>query len=407
MSADRKTPEAIRKIEHEIEKLDLESEMREAEREGEQVQVAATLDDQELFTAEIEESKDEEEKTVNFKIDQSLIGSRQMDGITKSFGDQLNISVQDGSWNLQAPAEMSGQVAGKLGALGRAAARKRPAKKQSHGIIDDIRQNRLIGKISALEEKWRKHGLNQNDRIRMKNLLYGKQLRNPLQFMNPSLRDFGTKKMITELEELDATKFERTERMKQLGAIGKDEITEVEQEEQRRLQDMELRKTWLQSMLAERLLPAERKQVPGMTDYTIKKTPIHQRFGYEIKPYTRISSWDQMSQEQRRGFYWYYDNQILRFQGSITQRPQKSGLWWVKRQLQSDAEMMFDDVDSEIYAYKTFQKDFKSRQKEFEDMEEELTGYDQFTVEEEKQIQSSVAQEIREMKEYEALLREP
>ena|GEM_PF-2169779 len=407
VGSDEKTRKAVQSIEQEIQKLDLESEMREAEREGEQVQVVARLDGQEIFTASVEEDKDEGERKVNFTVDQSLIGKNQVEGLSKMFGDRLNLSVADNSWNISAPASISGSVAGSLGALGSAAARRPRPKEKPRGFFEEAVHGRIMGQISDLEDKWKKHGLSHPERIKLTNLVYGKQLRSPRHFLNPSLRDFGTRQMIGELEEISSKDFERKERIRKLNLIPKDEVSEIEGEELRRLRDIELKKTWLQSVLAERLLPKERENVAGMKDYTISEIPLSQRFGFEIKPYTKISSWDLMTESQRRGFLWYVDNQILRIQRSIVKTPQKSGLWWMKKKIQSDAEKMFDDVDEEIYCYKAFQKEMKKHQKELEDMEEELVGYDRFTVEEEKQIKSIVSKEMADMKTYEELLREP
>ncbi|MBU0762449.1 MAG: hypothetical protein KKD39_05435, partial [Candidatus Altiarchaeota archaeon] len=54
-------------------------------------------------------------------------------------------------------------------------------------------------------------------------------------------------------------------------------------------------------------------------------------------------------------------------------------------------EQLFDDMDEDIYSEKKFKEMVKKGTAQLEDMEEELSGYDRFTVSEEKEIQKRVA----------------
>ncbi|MCX6695907.1 MAG: hypothetical protein NTU61_06395, partial [Candidatus Altiarchaeota archaeon] len=64
-------------------------------------------------------------------------------------------------------------------------------------------------------------------------------------------------------------------------------------------------------------------------------------------------------------------------------------------------ESMFDDINEEIYSDKVFRQKVAAGHKLVEDLEEELTGYDRFTAEEETQIKTLFAAEIKKLEEYE------
>ncbi len=114
---------------------------------------------------------------------------------------------------------------------------------------------------------------------------------------------------------------------------------------------------------------------------------------YGVVPYTVVTKWDLLTLNQKAGVRWLYDNTLLRWQRSISGGfiPKAAKLSWFKKQKQKGVEKLFDDIDEEIYSDKKFQEMMKKGQAQLENMEEELSGYDRFTVEEEKEIQKRVA----------------
>jgi hypothetical protein len=127
---------------------------------------------------------------------------------------------------------------------------------------------------------------------------------------------------------------------------------------------------------------------------------------YSVIPYTFLTTWDLLSTKERKIARWYYDNVLLRWQHAMVGRfiPKKAEMRWFKKKVKGEAERLFEDVDEEIYSEKKFAEMVKTGQAQLEDVEEELAGYDRFTVEEEKQIKKIFEEEITRQAELEKII---
>lgn len=398
---DRERQESIDKLEREIEGLDLESEMREIEREGDRISVIDTLDGQEIFTAESSEEKTEGEGgEILFKVDKNKVDYSTLKSVSSAFGEKINLSVSGNTLDISASPSVAGAVAGRLGGV-RTSLDRRP--------VRGFRETRIWGKIHRLSNKWRNEGLTGRDVAYLNHLLTGEQKRDaelasPLRWISPGAIHFNTQRMRGEYERLESTEKSREKRIAEIAGIPRQEITEVEKKELRKLEHEEMQRTWLRGILEARLGEKELKKISGGYDTGIPEGGFGRQMFYGIKPGMRITHWDLIDQKARDGAMWYYDNALLRVKAAMMQSFKMSGLWWVRAEFKTEAEKLFEDVDEEIYAWKTFEKGVKTRRKELEDMEEELMGYDRFTVEEESRIKKSVQEEMKELKQYEHIL---
>ncbi len=107
-----------------------------------------------------------------------------------------------------------------------------------------------------------------------------------------------------------------------------------------------------------------------------------------IKPYTVLTQYDRLSPSNKRGVRWQSDSLMMRFQNAIVGHyaPKKASFSWLHEKTLKGFETQFDDINEEIYSDKKWAETVRKGQARLEDMEEELRGYDNFTVEEERKI---------------------
>jgi hypothetical protein len=115
-----------------------------------------------------------------------------------------------------------------------------------------------------------------------------------------------------------------------------------------------------------------------------------------------------LRREDKLTALFWYDQLKLRFQYAIRREYLPTPSWWKKKKIKRDIERLFEDVDEEIYFEEKLVKEVKGHetqrkkiaarvQKEKEDLEEVLIGYDKFTVEEEKKITEMTKKAIAAM----------
>jgi hypothetical protein len=197
--------------------------------------------------------------------------------------------------------------------------------------------------------------------------------------------------MMQNLSEIEGRTRKRIESMNHLNrkkAAGG--LSEDDERELKRLQREEAHRYWLRQNKIGELPLHDQERLNWLR-------PIGDG-AYGVLPVTVVTTWDQLTKSQKAGVRWYYDNLLLRWQRGITSKfmPKKAKMSWFKRKKQRGVEKLFDDMDEEIYCDKKFLQMVKKGQAELEDMEEELRGYDRFTVEEEKQIKKMVAEIMKE-----------
>lgn len=206
--------------------------------------------------------------------------------------------------------------------------------------------------------------------------------------------EVAEERMWHSLHKLEDTTDERVKKIKDLHLKDRSGTLSLkESEELRGLEDKEVTRYWLR----EHLIPT---------------VPLHEQKGMEwlhtigdgaaeVRPYSFITTWELMTEKQRNVWRWYKDNCLLRYQHLMVGYfiPKKADLGWFKKSAKSKFESLFEDVDEEIYSEKEFAKKVKEQQAQLEDVEEELTGYDRFTVEEEKKIQKLFQQHLKEVAE--------
>ena len=148
------------------------------------------------------------------------------------------------------------------------------------------------------------------------------------------------------------------------------------------LEDQEALRYWLREKFVRKAPLTQQEKIPWLK-------PIG-RGASEVVPYTILNSWDQLNPQARRAARWLADNYLLRYQNAIAANwlPKKPSLSWFKGKAKKGLETLFDDWNEEIYSDKKWKEAVKSGQAKLESLEEELSGYDQFTVDEEKKIAS-------------------
>lgn len=120
------------------------------------------------------------------------------------------------------------------------------------------------------------------------------------------------------------------------------------------------------------------------------------------------NTWALLRKGDKLSALFQYDQVKLRYQYAIRREYLPRPSWWKRKKIKVDIERLFEDVDEEIYFEEQLVKTVKSAesrrvkhlariQREREDLEEVLTGYDKFTVEEEKQITEMTKQAIQKM----------
>ncbi len=199
--------------------------------------------------------------------------------------------------------------------------------------------------------------------------------------------------MIEDLRVIEKRTSWRTTRMNALShAKAEGSITPDQDLRLQKLQREEISRYWIRQNV-----------VQDMPIHTQQKMNFLRPVGegaYGVMPFTYLTRFDQLNMNQKKSVKWIYDNVILRFQGQIAGKflPKVSGTKWFKDKQMGDVESQFDDIDEEIYSEKAFKKLVKKGQAQLEDMEEEISGYDKFTVQEEKDIKKYVSHKVAEMK---------
>ncbi|MFH1125780.1 MAG: hypothetical protein V1703_01525 [Candidatus Altiarchaeota archaeon] len=123
---------------------------------------------------------------------------------------------------------------------------------------------------------------------------------------------------------------------------------------------------------------------------------------------SRPNRWALLRKGDKLSALFQYDQMKLRYQYAITREYLPKPSWWKKKKIKKDIEMLFEDVDQEIYFQGQLSKEVKGEQaartrvlsraqREREDMEEVLTGYDKFTVEEEQKITEMTKKAIQRL----------
>lgn len=129
----------------------------------------------------------------------------------------------------------------------------------------------------------------------------------------------------------------------------------------------------------------------------------------DIKPdRVYFSHWDILTPETRLTALWFWDNMKLRIQRAYVERYLPTKRIWKKKKIKRDIELLFEDIDEEIYFEEQFKKGVKKTEeqkrkdeemakKALDDWVEALVGYDKFTVEEEKQIKKMFTEKMKEL----------
>jgi hypothetical protein len=222
--------------------------------------------------------------------------------------------------------------------------------------------------LSALDAKDREQGLGVQD--------YPYKMR-----VTGGLKARVEERMIEDLKQLEGTAEPRLRRVGELSIkrhIGT--ITPGEKEELQNLQKNEATRYYIREKL-------------------LRKVPLDEQDDYKwlnpvgagahgVMPYTVLTTWDLMGPEKRKAAKWHAYNQLLRWQTAVLGQylPKKPSLAWFKESKKKGLETLFDDWNEELYSDKKWAEMVKKGQAQLEKFEEELTGYDAFTVSEEAQM---------------------
>jgi hypothetical protein len=197
-------------------------------------------------------------------------------------------------------------------------------------------------------------------------------------------------RMLDRLRTIEENSDSRLNRMNELSRLKAQGARDpAEREEMRRLEEEEVARMWLRERVVRNLPLAEQKKLDWL--HPLGDGAVN------VMPYTYLTTSDLMSNKERAIARWYWDNFLLRWQHAViaTYLPKVPTLTWFKKKKKRAIESMFEDVDEEIYSDKAFAEMVKKGQAQLEDMEEELRGYDRFTVEEERQIRQLFEAEMR------------
>jgi hypothetical protein len=192
------------------------------------------------------------------------------------------------------------------------------------------------------------------------------------------------------------------QRMDRIGGLNAQKsaggLTYEEAQELKRLEDTEAMRYWLREKFL-RAVPLEKQ------DEFDWVRPIG-KGAFGVMPYTVITTWDLMTPDKRAGARWVADNYLLRWQtahGGLY-LPRTPNLKWFQEKAKQGIETLFEDWNEEIYSDKAWRAMVKKGQAELEKFEEELTGYDQYTVAEERQIAKMLSDYLKQQQ---ALSKEP
>jgi hypothetical protein len=215
-------------------------------------------------------------------------------------------------------------------------------------------------------------------------------------------RDFKAIMNERMLEDLRTIEKESQERLANIGALNaqkyKAGLSREEERELRRLEDTEAMRYWLREKLL-RSVPIEKQR-----EFDWLQPLGKGAFG--VIPYTFITAWDMLPMDRRASTYWFADNQLLRWQTALVGQflPRTPSMRWFRERAKHHFEKAFDDWNEELISDKKWMQMVKKGHAELEKMEEELVGYDQYTVSEERQIARLTSDYVKKM---ESLAREP
>ncbi len=233
---------------------------------------------------------------------------------------------------------------------------------------------RCIDRFRSIRQE---RGLNPTQTSWLKWLIIGEEKNDFRRWINPGLGGFRHENMKGELAGLyDKSRHE--------------DLNPVEDE----------RRYWIMQQIGHRLSKGERSELGyGNIEFGVPNSVT--KF---VSPYTFITNWDLISVKAKAAAWWQRDNVLLRTQHNIGRfaLPKKYKLWWAQMYKQNAIEALYDDIDEEIYN-ENWLKEKGKLQKQLEDMEEELTGYDAFTVEEEKEIKKVYQSWLKEEEKWERL----
>jgi hypothetical protein len=204
---------------------------------------------------------------------------------------------------------------------------------------------------------------------------------------------------LQDLKTIEERTPERTKRIRELNLLkAKGTIAGGENQELRRLEDEEAVRYWLRESVVMKRTIKEQRELGWMQ-------PLGEG-AFGVMPYTVLNTWDVMTAGARRSARWFADNQILRRQSAVVGQfiPKTPSLTWFQEKAKHKMESLFEDWDEEIYSDKKWREMVMKGQAQLEKIEEELSGYDQFTVEEERQIQRMFTDFIKKQM---ALAKEP
>jgi len=120
------------------------------------------------------------------------------------------------------------------------------------------------------------------------------------------------------------------------------------------------------------------------------------------------NTWSLLTKNEKLSALFQFDQVKLRYEYAIRREYAPKPSWWKKKKIKMDIERLFEDIDEEIYFEEQLQKKVAGAEKEKlaarsraqksqEDLEEVLSGYDKFTVEEEKKISEMTKKAIQKM----------
>ncbi|MBD3388243.1 MAG: hypothetical protein GF416_04115 [Candidatus Altiarchaeales archaeon] len=198
-------------------------------------------------------------------------------------------------------------------------------------------------------------------------------------------------RQVENLHQLEDSSDQRTDRIRELASHAQD-LSAKERKELSRLYQDEAQRFMLREKLVDRSINDQDRM-----------TWLRPMGGGAMSamPFTFVSTYDLLSNSDRKVVRWYYDNMVLRWQHALVSRflPKKPKFAWFRKELRGQFESLFQDVDEEIFAEKKMEEEVKKREKELEDYEEELRGYDNLTVEEEKKVSKMFQEEIKRLEE--------
>ena len=121
-----------------------------------------------------------------------------------------------------------------------------------------------------------------------------------------------------------------------------------------------------------------------------------------------LNKWALLRKGDQLSFFFQYDQLKLRFQYAQREEFMPKPSWWKRKKIKRDIELLFDDIDEEIYFQEQLSKEMKGKESkrkkilaraetEKASMEEVIAGYDKFTVEEERKIKKMTEEAIKKL----------